>query len=84
MRSEVSTLEQQRDALLSLARGCGYVGHWDCASRNAGEALQIDSSSKEARRLVTLATHETELQIAPPADAPPSPPYDTRDLLSHH
>ncbi|KXU90903.1 hypothetical protein CI15_03075 [Paraburkholderia monticola] len=81
MRAEVSTLEQQRDALLSLARGCGNVGHWDCASHNANEALQIDSSSKAARRLVTLASHETAWQTVEPSEPIPG---DMRALLGHH
>ncbi|MFM0716901.1 hypothetical protein PQQ73_11235 [Paraburkholderia strydomiana] len=84
MRSAVRTREEQRDAFLSLARGCGYVGHWTCASHNAGNALEIDSSSKEARRLLTLATQRSGLQIPPPAEAPPEPPPPPRDLITHH
>jgi hypothetical protein len=86
MRSMVSTREQERDALLSLARGCGYVGHWTCVSRNAGTALQIDASSKEARRLVTLATQVTALQISPSADveARSTRQSDLRELMAHH
>jgi hypothetical protein len=81
MRAEVSTLEQQRDALLSLARGCGNVGHWDCASHNANEALQIDSSSKAARRLVTLASHESAWQTMESSEPIPG---EMRALLGHH
>ena len=81
MRAEVSTLEQQRDALLSLARGCGYVGQWECASHNANEALRIDSSSKAARRLVTIASQETAWQTMPPS---PEEARALRDLLGHH
>ena len=84
MRSTVSAREQQRDALLSLARGCGYIARWTCVSRNAGTALQIDSSSKEAQRLVTLAQRETELQLPPPAESAPEPAPDLRDVISHH
>ncbi|PRX29551.1 hypothetical protein B0G75_10841 [Paraburkholderia sp. BL18I3N2] len=84
MRSTLSTREQQRDALLSLARGCGYIARWTCVSHNAGTALQIDSSSKEAQRLVTLAQRETELQIPPPAEPAPEPAPDMRDVSSHH
>jgi hypothetical protein len=84
MRSTVSQREQQRDALLSLARGCGYIARWTCVSHNAGTALQIDSSSKEAQRLVTLAQRETELQMPPPAEPAPEPPPDTRDVAIHH
>jgi hypothetical protein len=85
MRSTVSTREEQRDALLSFARGCGYVGHWTCVSRNAGTALEIDASSKEARRLVTLAMQETAMQVPPSAaETEPTPRPGPRDLISHH
>lgn len=84
MRSTLSTREQQRDALLSLARGCGYIARWSCVSHNAGTALQIDSSSKEAQRLVTLAQRETELQIPPAVEPAPDPVPDPRELTSHH
>jgi hypothetical protein len=84
IRSTLSAREQQRDALLSLARGCGYIARWTCVSHNAGTALQIDSSSKEAQRLVTLAQRQTELQLPPAAEPAPEPAPDTRDLTSHH
>lgn len=86
MRATVRTREQQRDALLSLARSCGSIGQLTCVSRDAGTALQIDSSSKEARRLATRAIRESELQIAPPVDAAPAPERlpDTRALIAHH
>ncbi|MFM0296608.1 MULTISPECIES: hypothetical protein [Paraburkholderia] len=84
IRSTLSAREQQRDALLSLARGCGYIARWTCVSHNAGTALQIDSSSKEAQRLVTLAQRETELQMPPAAEPAPESVPDTRDLTSHH
>jgi hypothetical protein len=84
LRSAVSTREEQRDAFLSLARGCGYVGHWTCVSHNAGNALEIDSSSKEARRLLSTATQRFELQNPPPVEAPPAPPPPPRDLNTHH
>ncbi|NPT35407.1 hypothetical protein [Paraburkholderia xenovorans] len=84
MRATLSAREQQRDALLSLARGCGYIARWNCVSHNAGTALQIDSSSKEAQRLVMLAQHEAQLQIPPPVEPAPEPAPDMRDLNSHH
>ncbi|WP_429324948.1 hypothetical protein [Paraburkholderia sp. GAS348] len=84
LRATVHTLEQQRDALLSLARGCGYIGRWTCMSRDAGIALQIDSSSKAAQRLATQAMRESELQIEPPIDAAPEQLPDTRDVIAHH
>jgi len=84
LRATVHTLEQQRDALLSLARSCGSIGHLACASRDAGIALQIDSSSKTARRLSTQATRESELQIAPSADTATEPLPDVRNVNTHH
>jgi hypothetical protein len=85
MRSAVSTREEERDALLSLARGCGYVGRWTCVSRNAGTALEIDAGSKEARRLVTLAMEETAMKVPPSAaETEPTPQPNPRDLISHH
>ncbi|MGF6371243.1 hypothetical protein OKW40_003993 [Paraburkholderia sp. RAU6.4a] len=81
MRAQVSTLEQQRDALLSLARGCSNVGHWECASHNANEALRIDSSSKAAQRLVALASHESAWQTMQPTA---EESRALRDLLRHH
>ncbi|ACD15256.1 hypothetical protein [Paraburkholderia phytofirmans] len=84
MRSTLNTREQQRDALLSLARGCGYIARWACVSHNAGTALRIDASSKEAQRLVTLAQRETELQIPPPVEPAPEPAPDIRDVSNHH
>ncbi|MEX3854241.1 hypothetical protein AB3X94_09255 [Paraburkholderia sp. BR10923] len=89
MRAQVSTLEQQRDALLSLARGCSNVGRWECASHNANEALRIDSSSKAAQRLVSLASHESAWQTIPPSawqtvEPPAEESHALRDLLRHH
>jgi hypothetical protein len=88
LRATVHTLEQQRDALLNLARSCGYIGHLACTSRDAGIALQIDSSSNAARRLATRAMRESELRIEPPAGAvteavaAPLPPM--RYVSTHH
>ncbi|MGF6769065.1 hypothetical protein P3T18_001535 [Paraburkholderia sp. GAS199] len=85
LRASLTQREQQRDALLSLARGCGYIARWNCVSQNAGSALQIDSSSKEAQRLVTLATRESELASAWTQE--PETPAITPDdhpSMSHH
>jgi hypothetical protein len=84
MRSTVHTREQQRDALLSLARGCGYIARWACVGHNAGIALSIDSSSKEAQRLAALATRETQLQMPPPAEPVAEPAPEPRDPNGHH
>ncbi|WP_246288047.1 hypothetical protein [Paraburkholderia sediminicola] len=85
MRETVTAREQQRDALLSVARGCGYVARWACVWHKAGDALQVDSSSKEAQRLLTLAMRETELASAwPSAPAPETTSDERSSAISHH
>ncbi|WP_211609318.1 hypothetical protein [Paraburkholderia haematera] len=85
MRSTLTEREQERDALLSLARGCGYIARWGCTWHNAANALQVDSSSKEAQNLVSLAVRESELASAwPPAPASEATPDDRSPAISHH
>jgi hypothetical protein len=87
IRTTLVEREQQRDALLSLARGCGYIARWGCAWHNAANALLLDSSSKEAQNLASLAMRESELASAmpPPAPAPETPaPEDRTPIISHH
>jgi hypothetical protein len=84
MSAAVAEREQQRDALLSVARGCGYIARWACVWHKAGDALQVDSSSKEAQLLVTLAMRESRLASAwPPASAPEAT-SDERSLATNH
>ncbi len=83
MRSTLNTREQQRDALLSLARSCGTIARWTCVRHSAGSALQIDSSSKEAQRLVMLAAREAEPAFTLPAPSIPDPVPDPQ-LDNHH
>lgn len=85
MRETVAARERQRDALLSVARGCAYVARWTCAWHKAGDALQVDSSSKEARRLLTLAMRESELASAWPSTPAAETRSDERSpAISHH
>jgi hypothetical protein len=85
MRATLTEREQQRDALLSLARGCGYIARWDCVRRNAGNALQVDASSKEAQRLVTQAVRESELASFTPSEPVAAPePEDRPTPVNHH
>lgn len=85
MREAVAEREQRRDALLSVARGCSYVARWACVWHKAGDALRVDSSSKEAQRLLTLATRESELASAWPSTPAPETTLDERGLaISHH
>lgn len=83
MRSTLNTREQQRDALLSLARSCGTIARWTCVRHSAGSALQIDSSSKEAQRLVMLAAREAEPAFTLPAPSIPDSVPDPQ-LDNHH
>jgi hypothetical protein len=85
MRSALAEREQQRDALLSVARGCSYVGRWACVWLKAGDALLVDSSSKEAQGLVSLAMRETELASTWPATPTTEATSDERNLsINHH
>ncbi|MFM0737797.1 hypothetical protein PQQ51_11195 [Paraburkholderia xenovorans] len=85
LRTTLAQREQQRDGLLSVARGCGYIARWTCMWQNAGNALQIDASSKEAQRLLTLAVRESELANAwtqEPETAAATP--DEHPSATHH
>ncbi|MFM0299653.1 hypothetical protein PQR05_18710 [Paraburkholderia sediminicola] len=85
MRATVAAREQQRDALLSVARGCGYMARWACVWHKADDALLVDSSSKEAQRLLTIAMHESELASAwQPTPAPEATPDERGLAISHH
>jgi hypothetical protein len=81
MREDLSARQQRRDAALDTARGCEYMGRWTCAWHNAGNALVIDSSSEEAKRIVAEAMHEAQsrsVRVAAPVTEPPHEP------LPHH
>lgn len=86
MRSTLSEREQQRDSLLSVARGCEYIAQWACVWHNAGNALLVDSSSGEAKRLVEHAMRESELASAAPADPAPAPAplHEESNPTIHH
>lgn len=85
LRKAVASREQQRDALLSVARGCGYIAQWSCVQHSAGDALAVDSSSQEAQRLVTFAMRESELTSAwPSAPTPEAAPDPHGVAISHH
>ena len=85
MRTTLTEREQQRDALLSVARGCGYIARWGCTWHNAANALLLDSSSQEALNLVSLAMRESELASAWPSAPVAEPTPDERALtISHH
>lgn len=72
MQADLVAREQQRDAVLLVARGCEQQHQWTCAWHNAGNALMIDSTSVQAGRLLATAIRESGLAdvggSAPQAD----------------
>jgi hypothetical protein len=59
MRTELTTREHTRDALLHHAWHCHALGDWQCVADNATQAYAIDASSWEAKHLVARAAKET-------------------------
>ncbi|MFT4506179.1 hypothetical protein [Caballeronia sp. 15711] len=59
MRTELTSREHTRDALLHHAWHCRALGDWQCVADNATQAYAIDASSWEARHLVAMAAKET-------------------------
>jgi len=58
MRTELTSREHTRDALLHHAWHCRAIGDWQCVADNATQALATDASSWEAKHLVALAAKE--------------------------
>jgi len=58
MQTDLVAREQQRDALIGQARQCEHERQWACVRQNAGQAVDVDASSREARHLLTLASGE--------------------------
>jgi hypothetical protein len=79
MRADLQDREQQRDVALDVARGCENIGRWTCAWHNAGNALVLDSSSADAKRIIARAMSEDQSSKAPgpapQAEPVPSGPY---------
>lgn len=74
MQAELISREQERDALLGNARLCARDGQWVCAWQNAGHALTVDASSRQASALLTRAIAERGASTEGRPDA--GPPYD--------
>lgn len=55
MQADLVMREQQRDALIGEARQCAYEHQWACVRQDAGHAVSVDASSREAKHLLTLA-----------------------------
>jgi ribosomal protein L37E len=59
MRTELTSREHTRDALLRHAWHCRALGDWQCVTDNATQAYAIDASSWEAKHLVGWAAKKT-------------------------
>ncbi|MCP3726418.1 hypothetical protein M3I53_25370 [Paraburkholderia sp. CNPSo 3272] len=56
LQADLVAREQRRDALIGEARQCEHERQWACVRQDAGHAMEVDASSREARHLLTLAT----------------------------
>ncbi|WP_322105562.1 hypothetical protein [Paraburkholderia sp. J41] len=74
MREDLASREADRDSLLGFARLCASQQNWNCAWQNAGHALTIDSSSHEARDLLSQAIAERGAAPTPPQPDVPAVP----------
>jgi hypothetical protein len=70
LNADLEDRELKRNALLLAARGCAEQDQWHCVWRNAGNALVMDASSTEAKRLVTQAMWQSELDSRTGATPP--------------
>jgi hypothetical protein len=70
LNADLEDRELKRNALLLAARGCAEQDQWNCVWRNAGNALVTDASSAEAKRLVTQAMWQSELNTRTGATPP--------------
>ncbi|WP_322014322.1 hypothetical protein [Paraburkholderia sp. J12] len=73
MRTELVSREQERDSLLGYARLCEREAKWVCVWQNAGHAVTLDTSSREAKRLLARAIAEQGAGTARQVDPPPGP-----------
>jgi predicted Zn-dependent protease len=69
LRDELADRQRQRDVALEVARNCENEGRWTCAWQSAGNALVMDSSSADAKRIVTRSIQQSQTAAAPPAPA---------------
>lgn len=70
--AELGSRERERDALLGHARVCARSGQWACVRQYAGRATSVDTSSREARRLLARASGNHE-EVVVRHSPPPSP-----------
>ena len=60
MQADLTAREQQRDALIGQARQCAHARQWACVRQDAGHAVNVDASSREARHLLAVASAERQ------------------------
>jgi hypothetical protein len=58
MHADLASREHLRDVLMRRAWRCRAMGDWQCVSENARQASAIDTSSEQAKRLVSQAERE--------------------------
>jgi hypothetical protein len=78
LRADLASRERDRDLLLDHARQCARIGQWHCARQYAGRAASIDTSSRDAKRLLARGPSGTPHETVVHRDKP--------DLLArlHH
>ena len=64
IQADLVAREQERDMLIGQARQCEQQRQWACVRQDAGHAVNVDTSSREARRLLTLANDEQKSSVA--------------------
>jgi len=67
MRADLVSRERQRDSALNDARFCARGQEWACVRETATKAASIDTSSRDAKRLIAQAVRQ-ELAAARSAD----------------
>jgi hypothetical protein len=70
LNADLEDREFKRNTTLLAARICAAQDQWTCVWRNAGNALVIDASSAEGKRLLTQAMLQSELDSRTGATAP--------------
>ncbi|PXW27671.1 hypothetical protein SAMN05445871_1728 [Paraburkholderia caballeronis] len=79
LRADLVSREQQRDALLGYARLCERERQWSCAWENAGRAVTIDTSSREAKRLLARSIAGQRSRSRSRSYGPAADARDARD-----
>ncbi|RFU48375.1 hypothetical protein [Paraburkholderia sp. DHOC27] len=70
LNADLEDRELKRNSLLLAARSCAEQDQWHCVWRNAGNALVTDASNAEAKRLMTQAMWQSELDSRTGATPP--------------